>query len=163
MTELNFKGFFERLAPMKHISAILLLFLTVGCANSPVRMNSMSDGELAASFSQEPAAELCRLYLRGLKYALDDPGSRLAGTSYRANALIEKEWAKRGLRKESCASPGAVAAVRAKVESDRAERAARAAAPPATISVPAQSPPIINRTTNCTSTRIGNTVHTNCY
>lgn len=121
----------------------------------------MNDVDLASSFALEETSELCRLYLRGLRYVLEDPSSGLAGTSYRANPFIEKEWVRRGLRKEACVTPDALAAIRSKVENDRAERAIRAAAPRTTISVPAR--PVVNRATNCTSTLIGKIIHTNCY
>lgn len=143
---------------MKYLLSILLIVLTVGCANSPVRMKSMSDSELASSFSREDASELCRLYLRGLEFALEDPSSGLARSGYRANPLIEKEWERRGLRKDACASPVALAAIRSKIENDRAERRARAAAPRTTISTTVEE-----KSTNCTSTLVGKSVFTNCY
>ncbi len=121
----------------------------------------MNDAELAASFSREDSSELCRVYLRGLKYVLKDPSSEFSRTSYRANPLIEKEWVRRGLLKDTCATPDAISAIKSMVENDRVERAARAAAPRTTISAPAQ--PVVKRTTNCTSTLIGKTVFTNCY
>lgn len=145
---------------MKKPILIASAAVIVGCANSPFRMNNSSDSELIAGLSRENAGELCRLYLRGIRFITEDPSSGFAGTSYRANALIEAEWIRRGISKETCASPDAIAAIRAKIDSERAERAARAAAPRQSVSSQDQrtgSGPI-----NCTSTRVYNSVFTNC-
>lgn len=144
---------------MKKLMLIALAVIMSGCANSPFRINNTSDTELAAGLSKENAGELCRLYLRGIRFITEDPSSGFAGTSYRANALIEAEWSRRGIRKETCASPDAIAAIRAKIESERAERAARAAAPRTSTSGQDQR----SSPTTCTSTRVFNSVFTNCY